>query len=1410
MVRLLGPIEVILTGGEVVVLPSQSQRRIVAVLGIYAPHIVRLELLCDICALSPGALRKAVSRLRKVFGDALRTDALGYALNTPVDIQQFDRVFRSFTDSVDTQPPTGSDTGKILLSPDSGHILNRPDPGHILNRPDSGQVLNRPDSGQILNRPDPGQALNRPDPGQVLKSPAQTERLHELQEALALWRGDALAEFHGESWAQPSITRLTELRSAAVDDRADQLLLLNRASEAVAALEGQVAREPLRDRSRGLLLRALAAGGRQTDALRAYQLYRAYLAADAGTEPSPTVRDIERRIATGWNGQYSEERSSPQRSDHSEPGRTPNLELGRTLKRFGSTDETGLETPNPGTRLEDSAVSVSPQHARYGHTIAPLPSLLARVIETSLVGRGNELAKLQLEFEIGASVGGLRSVVVSGESGIGKTTLVATFAQSLRAQTIALIAAGRCDEGESVVLKPFREIATFLVDHAPATLLEEHLSAAGSHITRLAPNLARRADIGHLTQEPSDYLPGSSNELTARYLLFEAMADLLRRFAKHQRVVLVLDDVQWAEPTTLLLLRHLNRALTESNLLLVITHRENESDAASNIRAALGELERGNCTRLKLGGLKEDDFATLIAKLANHHGGMTTMTPAHEPTQRWTVGDRTTSGSQQIEALAPQFVKHLFDETAGNPLYTLHLVRQLVESEATMIGRFGLELKRPITELEVPHGIRDVVWSRVSGLGEATVELLSSAALLGREFRVDLLRSLVDLSDQEFNDGIEAGIRSGILQPYRGGQFAQDLAGLRFTHAVVEHSLYEELTPYKRQRLHTRTANTLALLDPITQPELVISLARHCGLAGDFASAMHWCRAAGNQALANLAPNEAAQWYDKALQHALAVQVAAPPLTSALAPFDPTSSHRWAIAELTLQLGKAQRLASKREARATLLTAAELAQQIGSTNMLIQSALANTRGFPQANQADAERIAVIDAALSAMEQLSETECSAVREGHDQQAGLEGPNTLEELDEPNRLAKRGGISGLLPSEDYEPISTVGSLLADEIIGIQSNSQSIRARLLALLSQELLHTSDSSRRVAAAEESLEIAVTNSDTSLFVRIAPEILHALWVPGGAARSNELAKLAVESVCLLGEPLLSYRVYTAYFQAAVQIGDHVGAREAWRLAVEAATNATDPVVRWPLALKEVYEATMTGDLVAAESLAELAYAIGEESGETDALLIFASQIGSIRATQGRIAEILPHVELAAVANPDNLGLQLFLAISCLEVGRTQEAQAVLQSGAKLDFAHIPFDFLWTSTMALYAIIAVDLGDVEVSIRLLELLEPFASENCFNGAISLGCLSGQVGGLASLVGRHDDAERYLLHARTVHRNFGWAFHEASALIGLARTRLARLGKLDAAANGWLDEASVIAEAKDLLRVSNSIAKLRHS
>ena len=136
----------------------------------------------------------------------------------------------------------------------------------------------------------------------ALTRAGSTDRLSQLEAALALWRGPALEEFCEQAWACAESVRLNELHAAAVEEHAAELMARGRAAEVIAAMERQIAAHPLRDRPRGLLMQALAATGRQAEALAAYRTYRSYLAAEVGTEPSADVQDIGRRIAEGVDG----------------------------------------------------------------------------------------------------------------------------------------------------------------------------------------------------------------------------------------------------------------------------------------------------------------------------------------------------------------------------------------------------------------------------------------------------------------------------------------------------------------------------------------------------------------------------------------------------------------------------------------------------------------------------------------------------------------------------------------------------------------------------------------------------------------------------------------------------------------------------------------------------------------------------------------------------------------------------------------------------------------------------------------------------------------------------------------------------------------------------------------------------
>jgi DNA-binding SARP family transcriptional activator len=215
LVCVLGNVRALAPDSGIVEVPSASQRRLLGLLALHTPQRLRTDWLADVLEITPGALRRSVSRLRTVLGpDALVTGANGYALTCPVDA--------------------------VLFC------------------------------------------------DEVARAASASDRIATLERAVGMWGGAALEEFQGEDWARGEIARLTEIHGAAVDDLADELISARRPADAIALLESQIGRYPYRDRSRGLLIRALALAGRQADAFRAFQSYHSVLAASSA--PSPPLR----------------------------------------------------------------------------------------------------------------------------------------------------------------------------------------------------------------------------------------------------------------------------------------------------------------------------------------------------------------------------------------------------------------------------------------------------------------------------------------------------------------------------------------------------------------------------------------------------------------------------------------------------------------------------------------------------------------------------------------------------------------------------------------------------------------------------------------------------------------------------------------------------------------------------------------------------------------------------------------------------------------------------------------------------------------------------------------------------------------------------------------------------------------
>ena len=904
----------------------------------------------------------------------------------------------------------------------------------------------------------------------------------------------------------------------------------------------------------------------------------------------------------------------------------------------------------------------------------PVPGVV--VAGSELIGRQREVTWLESEL-VQARTGALRIALVSGEAGAGKTTLLAALARDQSAAGATALY-GRCDDGAGVPLQPFREIVGAIVDYAPKDLLRAHCERFGGELARVAPHLLNR-----VWAPP----PSSTGDATERYQLFEAIADVLRRAAAGTPLIIVLEDLHWAEPTTLLLLRHLSRALADAPVLVLASFRDTETPSPDLVDA-LADLERGSTRRIPLAGFDDAELSDLVTAIA-----------------------RTDARPH------PAVLEQLRDQTAGNPLFAVQLVRHLLESGRLVVDR-DVQLAGTFASTDLPASVRDVVGSRVLALGDPVRDVLQAGAVLGTEFDEDLVVEMTGTSADEVADALDLAVTAGLLAAVNDRP-----ARKRFTHTLVARALTAALADSRRRRLHARAADALEAGDDAPSHTVVVELARHRVLAGDRVAALRWAGRAGDDALADLAPIEATRWFETALDLATAL--------------DRPEAEQ---AGLMVRLGEARHRAGDPAARDTLLEAAARARRAGVHDVLVSAALAADRGLGRIDTVDDEQLAVTEAALEVVDR--------------------------------------------------------------------SDTATHARLLALFALQLINSPRSELRQESARHAVELIDASEDPTLLPRTIAALTFALEGPGTLASRRELSARAVAQARASGDPVLEFWTHRAAYFVAVESADPQLARASLEQLSSIATDVGEPRLRWTAAVYETFRATMEARLDDAERLGVDALAIGTEIGEPEAFAIYAAQLFSTRSFGGRYSELLPVLEGVVAANPGVIAFQLAYGLTCLEVGREVEAREILRSAADSNFAAIPLDWVWMTTITGYAVLAVELQDQGAAADLYPLLEPFADEVAFSGATSQGPISAYLGKLASVLGDHDSADAHLHHALEVARSFGWRYHEATTLVALARSQQRRTGALAPDANQWLDDAETIAAECALQVVLAQIAALR--
>jgi AAA ATPase domain len=412
-------------------------------------------------------------------------------------------------------------------------------------------------------------------------------------------------------------------------------------------------------------------------------------------------------------------------------------------------------------------------------------------------------------------------VVVAGEAGIGKSRLAAELARLALADG-GQVLVGHADEEPLAPYQPFLEA---LGQH-------EGLAAATA---RLPDGV--RAPLARLLPAADREAPGpagSQDQELDRFRLLEGVAALLAELARAAPLLLVLEDLHWADRATLAMLLHLARSPSQAALLVLVTCRPGGPGVGDQWAESLAELRRHR--------LAEPLTVQALEQAAV--GGLITGYIGHRPPARLAAA-----------------IGHATD---GNPFFIEELLGHLVETGALDARTGRWPAPAAVEQLGLPEGVREVLARRLARLSAPTVELLQVAAVLGREFEFTLLGRMTGWDDERLVEGVEEALRAGILSE-RGASW---VASYSFRHALIRQALYEHLSLPRRQGLHLRAAEAIEAegLPAVNRLAVVALHLRLAGPRADQGKAVQLSVRAGEAAVGVYAWDEAVGHLRAALQ----------------------------------------------------------------------------------------------------------------------------------------------------------------------------------------------------------------------------------------------------------------------------------------------------------------------------------------------------------------------------------------------------------------------------------------------------------------------------------------------------------------------------------------------------------------
>lgn len=497
------------------------------------------------------------------------------------------------------------------------------------------------------------------------------------------------------------------------------------------------------------------------------------------------------------------------------------------------------------------------------------------------IGREAEVATLSVAFTQ-ALAGHGQLVLIAGEPGIGKTRLLEEFARKVQSQSTILW--GRCWEGDGApALWLWMQIVrTYLSEVDPLTLAKE-LGSSATDIAEVVPELrAHRPGLPQSAVTDPEY---------ARFRLFEGMVSFFKAATRRHPVVLLLDDLHWADTSSLRLLYFLVRELHHASPLLIVgAYREVEVAQSAALASILGDLMRES-QFLPLRGFSPAEVRVLL-----------TSTHATPPSDT--------------------AVAALHERTNGNPFFVGELMRLALREGGTLEGAVAFPSAHGL-----PLGVRETIRRRLERVSVACRQLLRTAAVIGRGFSLELLRHVASVAEAGQTTSIlhwlDEAVRARLIEPQVGST-----RHYRFLHALVRETLYEDLALPEQITLHTRVGEAMEHLVAANLAPSAAELADHfskslpSGHGGIQEKAVRYALMAGDQAMQVFAYEEALSHYQRALHV----------LTEA-------SSDDLQRCHVLIRIGDAQqRLGVIKDAREAYFQAAALARKAGAHTGYVQAA----------------------------------------------------------------------------------------------------------------------------------------------------------------------------------------------------------------------------------------------------------------------------------------------------------------------------------------------------------------------------------------------------------------------------------------------------------------------------------------